>query len=545
MQDALQRNQLSEAGSLLATSMDLRLGPVENGWLTILNADLAWAEHDRQLALDRLRTLYSSQQIAELDDEIASRLEKWLGFGTGRDDDLQLQLNAAPFPGYFSDLLWWAAQRKVPVMEAFAARMLAKEAIGQKNFDRAITLLKRSLNISRELGDHTSSGTVSEMLAELTLRNGPFSEAAEYAASAVEHYASASKPAEETRMKTVLAIALFYSPRQSECEALIEDALARQRELQDMAGQARSLRVLGHLVFLLSGSGGAKRAEECLHEASSLYQRAGDVLGRAHSLLLIADIAYSLSQFSGLGEFCVSASQLFQITEDRIGEAHLHFILGTLAALRKYYASPAMLPELFKLRAHPDSLRMAIAHLRRARDFYLRGDDALSWAHTLTLLGAFQYVSWKHDDPGGDSDVQNMLRNALTVYEAQKDLLGIAGIDLILGQIAHGELDLERAGRHFTNAVRGFEALPLPEAAFLKSATEELLTRVEQGLGPPDKHVQHIITVWRCRSLRMQGWSVADRAETIDMITIFDLPPNEVATDAVERVRRSALPWPT
>jgi tetratricopeptide (TPR) repeat protein len=511
--DAVEGKQWSAAQNLLAATVGLPLGQVESGWVVLYKAELAWAEENRNLALERLRKLFDREGISSLGGEIASRLERWLGFDRHLDELLrQGQEVPAPRAEYLADLLWWAKQRRLPAVRAYALRRSAEEALGRGEPETARELIGESLKISRRLGDVAACADASRMVAELSLTLGPFSQAEEFFRQAIELYERTGRPAEGAGAQAGLAVALFYTGRPEDAKNLLGQALARQKELGDAAGRARTLRTLGHMGYLLHGREHYEEVEELLRESLKLFEEAGDDLGRAQVLLLLGDVALDLLRDEDarltlsaqkIRELYVSAADLFKQKGDHLGAARAQYVLGILAGMQVYDSS--MSPN-----AH--GFDLAVIHFKQAKSLYRAARDQLSRAHTDIALGATLYTMWqKH--AGALGEANEALEDALELYEKHGDVTGRAGVLFVRGQFAMWKLRYDEAGNLMREAVRLFASLGTTFGAAMQNFAELFLKMIEERSGLPDKSQLHIAFVSRSRMLDLTGWSLAARRE--------------------------------
>jgi tetratricopeptide (TPR) repeat protein len=529
--DLMGQNKWSEAGLLLSTTKGLPLGAVERAWTTLFKSSLAWAENKRELALERLRRIYDRNEDSTLREHIAVRLEQWLGFGS------QPPVSA---PEYALDLLWWARHRNVPAIQAHALRTLGEEAIKQERFVEARVLLKELDSISAQLGDESSCALACEHLGKLALILGPLAEAEQYFRRGMDLYESAGQPRDRLRLQTWTAIAMFYQGYGEDACRLCEQAIEQQTEPEAKAELAYSLQTMGHMRLLISADDATAR--DLLLKAVALYTGTGDHLGEAHTLTLLADFLFQSSMATAawppgtgkaLGDVCVEAAKLYKDTEDRLGAARIQAFLGLLAGMGLYQAPVVAGLGMLGVTREPDRMERVVAHYRQARDHYVAAGDRLSYAHAQATLGAALYMLWKRHD-WAEGDARHSLREALASYKECKDTLGEAGVYLILGQIALGNLEYEDAGDLFVKATEGF-AVSEGFGQEMIELTNALQARVIEKSGPPDPF--RVQFVWQSRRLNLCGWHFFLRKDDRELLYAYHIPTENESPAAWKKAK--------
>jgi tetratricopeptide (TPR) repeat protein len=528
IEESMRQGRWSDVGLLLSATKELPLGVVESAWMTLFRSSLAWAENRRDLALKRLRSVYDHHEDPAVREEVAARLEQWLGFAG--------DIRSAPAE-YAADLLWWARHRKLPVIEAEALRTLGEEAIGQERFADARALILEFQTVSAQLEDQSSSALACELLGKLALILGPVPDAGPHFRRAMELYESAGHPEDHARAQMWAGWAMFCLGNRDDARTLCDQAAEAQTKLEARSGLAHTLLTSGFVRFAAFAE--YDMAQELLGKAHELYRELGDHAGEVHALSLRIDIEFELAMDepashvlagSAFGDLCVEAAGLYKKTEDRLGAARIQFLLGTLAGMRAYEA--AAVPGLAALHRgrQPDRMDRMVAHCQQARDLYLAAGDRLSYAHTQTALGAALMTMWKRYD-WAEGEAYHALKQALEIYQEANDPFGEGGVHLILGQVALGNLEYKEARERLFQAMERFKALGF---STLVETTTALLARAVAESGPPDSHQSRVLFIWRSRRLSPAGWHFVERFESRRVLNILDVQ-DENATAAAWR----------
>jgi len=172
--------------------------------------------------------------------------------------------------------------------------------------------------------------------------------------------------------------------------------------------------------------------------------------------------------------------------------------------------------------SNPAHFELAAINFKQGRSLYRAERDLLSRAHAQVALGAVSYVIGQRNAKAlGES--REALDEALHIYKELQDQRGVGAVLFILGQIALLRLEYENAQPHLEQAREIFSSFADQSSQFLVAVTDELLRRVSQKSGPPDKHEEHIVFPFRARVIDLYGWSSILRREYEDVYKIFEV----------------------
>lgn len=115
---------------------------------------------------------------------------------------------------------------------------------------------------------------------------------------------------------------------------------------------------------------------------------------------------------------------------------------------------------------------------------------------------------------------------ALDIYQELQDQRGVGAVLFIWGQIALLRLEYEKA-QSLEQARELFASLADFTNPHLVSNIDELLQRIAQKSGPPNKRQEHIVFPFRARVIDLYGWSSILRREYEGVYRIFEMdsPP--------------------
>ena len=515
---ALLERRWLDVQALIAVAASVTLDESDKLWIEFYKAELAWSDNNQPLALDRLRKLYDVD-IPSLREEVAGRLEAWLGFNY----EIELKLSRGETPEvsqeHLDDLLAWADIRNQLRVKTYALRTLGTNEFTRKNYDRARESLKRCAEIAVQTQDHQTRAFAMQLLGEIALIVGPLADASHWLRESCKLYASLSERQKQAVVQVLLATAIFNNGEFQEVRRLMEDSLSIQQNTNDRIHQADTLRVLWLMslrsleIATFPGADDAlNKLLRCAEEASDL-QRQAQAWSLEAEMFLATQGTTELSDWERVLRYLEGkALESYHQTGDKLGEAGSYLMLGIVEA---------------STYSQPEHFELALVHLKQARSLYRAEHDRLSKAHTQVVVGAISYVVGQRNSKIL-AESNEAFDEALEIYQQREDQKGQGAVLFILGQIALLDLEYEQARAHFERALEFFASHTDPVSQFLITKTEELLQRVVQEVGPPNKHIQHLIFPFRVRVIDLYGWSSVLRREFESVYRIFDLEQSQI-----------------
>ncbi|GIF32147.1 SARP family transcriptional regulator [Actinoplanes utahensis] len=217
-------------------------------------------------------------------------------------------------------------------------------------------------------------------------------------------------------------------------------AVAAARQRGEVRAEALAQRVLARGYVQL---GRYDEAEPHYAEAERLYERAGDLVGRAHTLFSLTWLREQQGREQDCLDLTTRALDLYRRAGHRCGEARALNALG-------WYLGRAGHPEL--------TLRHCEEALRLQRELGDRYGEA----------AACDSIGWAHHHLGDHDRAVAAYQRALDLYRAAGDLLNEAEIQQHLGDAYAHVGDPSSATAHWRQALALLEKLDHPGAAGLR-----------------------------------------------------------------------------
>ena len=217
-------------------------------------------------------------------------------------------------------------------------------------------------------------------------------------------------------------------------------AVAAARRRGEVRAEALAHRVLARGYVQL---GRYEEAEPHYAEAERLYEQAGDLVGRAHTLFSITWLREQQGREDACLDLTTRAIELYREAGNRCGEARALNALG-------WY--------LGRTGRYDLTLRHCQEALRLQRELGDRYGEAAAW----------DSIGWAHHHRGDHESAVAAYQRALDLYLAAGDLLNEAEIRQHLGDAYEHVGDLPAATAHWRHALALLEKLDHPGAAGLR-----------------------------------------------------------------------------
>jgi tetratricopeptide (TPR) repeat protein len=340
----------------------------------------------------------------------------------------------------------------------------------------------------------------------------------------------------EARAKATSAIALFFGGDNDAAIKGLEEASLIQSKLSDVKGHARSLRILGQIYYLTGEEGNSGRGSQLLKQSLDLYRAANDLLGQAQVLALLGEGAFAQAvgketpthSFEDALRHYQEAAELFEKTDDPLGEALTHYMLGMLlmslhsdSEIRHYMTVTVPVPATMLGRS--SRFNLAVGHLKKARDLYWEEGDLLSRAHTEVVLAAALHFFGASSASAAAHETQ-CLNDALKIYEQSCDASGQACVHWMNAQ-------LEAGRRNFQGAKQRIERIQeIPQLPSWVTKTIEPWW-LSISTHPPEEPRPRffLFYIFRFRQLGLMGWSTAFRREATYTGVVFEIEGDALA----------------
>ncbi|HEX4966217.1 MAG TPA: CHAT domain-containing protein [Thermoanaerobaculia bacterium] len=372
-------------------------------------------------------------------------------------------------------------------------------ADAEKRFDEALSLARRLRNPSLEADALTNLGNLDRRL-------GQPQQALEHLVSAFDRYGEAHDAAsqglvlvnlgsllvelgelDEGREALERALPLLRDPRQQasaeialslvasgqgnrdEARRLLEQALTRQRRVEDRAGEAASLRALG---FLQVAAGESAPAEGNLRQALALFASTGSLTGQAASLRGLGSVASGRGDFAAADQSFSQALALAGEVGDSSEQARVLTEMARSQVKRgRFDAARKPLEEALD---HLESIRAEIAgdHLR-ASHFAARREAYEMYVEVLQRLNK--------ETPGAGYDRLAFEATERARARGLLDFLSQARVDLAAGDPALAAQERRLRLEMNAKAALRVQRLANPKGAEDAAALEKQLTQLAAG----------------------------------------------------------------
>lgn len=469
--------------------------------LRVYAAELA-ADHDstdaRRAALTRLFDHYLHTAVTAMNQLTPGDRHR-------RPDLPDLPAPAAPapeLPGSAAALAWADAERENLVLSAAhaATHGLPAHAVRSAtilwryldiggHYDDALTLHTHALGAARASGDQAAQATVLDGIGTVHYRRGDYPRAAELFAQAVDLFRATGDRSGQGHLLINFGNVRHLQGRLDEAVDSYQRALALHDQVGDRLGMFRAHNNLGNT---RRAQGDYQRAMEHQTEALVIIREVGDRDGEAHALDELGYVHLRLGNYAAAAEVCGQALDAYHEVGSPLGVAHVLHSLGVirlkqgdlvaaahlcyqaLASFRRMgvrNAEAEALATLGTIAAEQGDLDRAVEHHRASFALFGRLGSEIGEATALNNLGTVSLAA------GRTADADTEHSAALTIAERVGDRYEQARAHAGLGHALHRNHDLERARRHWDQALLGFDELGVPDAEQLRA---ELAVRAPQ-----------------------------------------------------------------
>ncbi len=235
---ALTHHDGKQVQALLDSVANHDLSDLQRAWLLLYKADLAWAEGNTALAIERLNAAQSDDPI--LQTHVVQGLERWLELDP--DDAETIMRSAKRVPHW---TIHYMTIRCSPAIQA-------KLYLERGDYDQALTLYT-------ELGDRQGQANVHYQRGNLALQQGEYGRAAQELDNALTLYTELGDRQGQANVHLERGRLALIQGEYGRAAQEQDSALALYTELGDRRGQANVHRERGRLALLQAAYRKAKQ----------------------------------------------------------------------------------------------------------------------------------------------------------------------------------------------------------------------------------------------------------------------------------------------
>jgi tetratricopeptide (TPR) repeat protein len=468
---ALAAKDWPRAQALLATTGGADPTPDDKAWLTLFKAGLAWGEGNQALALERLRTLYGDSTPRDVQNQVVTYLEQWLGFSSLMEEKSQSNvLKSRPISNAF-DALWWARMQGLTVIEAKLCIILGAAARLQYRNDEAEGYYRQALNLCRAVAHRLGEAHALHGLGDGALAQNHYNEAIGYQRQALELYKALAYQLGEAHTLHGLGDIARVQDRYNEAVDYYGQALDLYKAVDDQTGQADALQGLGGVARLQNRD---DEAASYHRHALDLYKAVADKRGQADAIHGLGEVARVQNRNDDAVGYYRQALDLCRAVAHRLGEAHALHGLGDGAYMQGRYDESAsyyrqaldVCRAINRRRGQANALSglgdvarvqnrndEALNYLRQALELSKVIDDRLGQASALRGLGNIACVQKRYDE------AVDYLRQALEISKVISDRPGQANVLSELGDVARSQDRNDEATGYYQQALELHDAI--------------------------------------------------------------------------------------
>ncbi|MEV6557505.1 tetratricopeptide repeat protein [Nocardia sp. NPDC051756] len=318
--------------------------------------------------------------------------------------------------------------------------------------------------------DHDPARMVrlTEVLAELLEREGPWPSARQLHQRAVEAADHLGDPLRRANARTNLGILQWQTGNYDQATDLLQQALNLYREKNFRFGEATTLRNLGNVHWQ---TGNYDQATEFLYQALNLFQENDSRFGEANTLANLGGVCRDNGDYEQAADLLQQALNLFRETGSPFGEANALTNLGGVRRDNGDYEQAAHLLQqaltLFQEIGHPlgegkalsflGSVRRETGDYRQAADLFLRAATLFhEIGHRIGESNALVNLGLVRRDTGHHEQAIDLIQQALSLIRANGHRIGEANILNSLATVYRATNDFEQSARLSQQALTQF-----------------------------------------------------------------------------------------
>jgi DNA-binding SARP family transcriptional activator/tetratricopeptide (TPR) repeat protein len=190
------------------------------------------------------------------------------------------------------------------------------------------------LDYVTDTGQHAKVVALTDALCGLLRQDGPWADAIERHAVAVQAARLCSDRSGEAQALNNLAVVRYLTADFGAAERDLTAALSIYQDLGDRLGRANTLANLGFVCYVASEYPAAAQA---LESALAIYRDLGDQLGRATTLKSLGAVRQLTGEYPAAAQALESALRVFRDLRDQLGQANTQLYLGAVYRLTGNY----------------------------------------------------------------------------------------------------------------------------------------------------------------------------------------------------------------